>query len=138
MREIKFRCWIDYGPGHCTMLYDRGNLSEFFDAADGSPTMQYTGLKDKNGKKIYEGDIVRNHWYSVSGNFLGRNWVVKYGGHSVHGQDYYSNYADGFYFDSESGVDDETYNIQCLPCDEGGKFEIIGNIYENPELLEEK
>jgi len=64
MREIKFRCWHKteksmlkpddkYGTTRdldCVVYYMQGQPVEL---------MQYTGLKDKNGKEVYEGDIVR-------------------------------------------------------------------------------
>ena len=111
MREIKFRCWIDYGPGHCTMLYDRGNLSEFFDAADGSPLMQYTGLKDKSGKEIYEGDILLHH-HRV------KDWIQP----PIEWRD---NLED-------CGIGVCGYKIDQACANDA---EVIGNIYENPELL---
>ena len=92
--------------------------------------MLYTGLQDKHGKEIYEGDIVFNHWTNINGRELGQRWVVKYGTHSVEGHDYYSNEAAGFYYDHGG----DTYNIISLP----GEVEIIGNRWENPELMEEK
>lgn len=60
-RELKFRSWCDYGAGHRTMLYDRGDLAEFFDASVGDEIMQYVWIKDKSGKEIYEGDILRSN-----------------------------------------------------------------------------
>jgi len=88
--------------------------------------MQYTNLKDKNGVKIYEGDIVKcierdyekGGWYSderVKGVVkFSSNWGVKI----------------DVKFDSTQRILDnspllENYN----------KFQVIGNIYENPELL---
>ncbi|HEX4218082.1 MAG TPA: YopX family protein, partial [Acidimicrobiales bacterium] len=63
MREIKFRAW---DSEHKRMvMFELGDLDEglYIDGAkiiliDGRPVMQYTGLKDKNGVEIYEGDII--------------------------------------------------------------------------------
>jgi uncharacterized phage protein (TIGR01671 family) len=66
MREIKFRAWhkkffilIPYSEmtGEKSQYGTRSLLSDFLQNPD-YEVMQYTGLKDKNGKEIYEGDIV--------------------------------------------------------------------------------
>ena len=75
--------------------------------------MQSTGLKDKNGVEIFEGDIVR--WHDVV------TW------------DYSVTFKDGVFCIS----DDPSSNFYHLKEDINGKFEVIGNIYENPELLEQ-
>jgi uncharacterized phage protein (TIGR01671 family) len=84
--------------------------------------MQYTGLKDKNGKEIYEGDIYKSH-----SNLTGK-CVVKFGYYYAGGRDYYASEAYGFYGEPIRDVDD-TETLE-------GDMEIIGNIYENPELLD--
>ena len=72
--------------------------------------MQCTGLKDKHGKLIYEGDILDlQHEYDEQSGFV------------------VGDSADGFF-------DDVSY----LGCFNQPEIEIIGNIYENPELLDDK
>ena len=75
--------------------------------ADNLEVMQCTGLKDKNGKEIYEGDILEN--ISVVCFQRGRFQPIYDGG------------------DAEE-MEDEFYRFS-------SKSEVIGNIYENPELL---
>ena len=96
---------------------------------------QYTGLKDKNGKEIYEGDIVYNHWTRRDGEKLGSKWVVKFGEYDNSDLEYGSP-ALGFYGDNGGNQE----GVNNLPTDEprNKNIEVIGNIYENPELLEEK
>ena len=71
--------------------------------------MQYTGLKDRNGKEIYEGDVM-THPEFKKGAILEVCW------------------RDGYYALSD---------WDCVRTD-FGKGEVIGNIYENPKLVEEK
>ncbi|XKK18098.1 YopX family protein [Bacillus sp. CB102A.1] len=73
--------------------------------------MQYTGLKDKNGKEIYEGDILE-----FSGNVVALG-IVKYNENFATFQACNGN--SGWLFGNESGTN----------------IEILGNIYENPELV---
>ena len=76
--------------------------------------MQYTGLKDRNGKEIYEGDILalKTHYNEVVFGFV----VFNYGAFCLSSR--------------------ETYYDDELISNLGVEFEVIGNIYENPELLE--
>ncbi len=121
MREIKFRAWI---VDKRTMskpftLVDVNVESEDFPGfyslmgKDIYPLMQYTGLKDKNGKDIYEGDIVR--------------WIKR---EPVEGKHLLLMTTSVTFFNGGFvPFTDSAYNMKYEEC------EVIGNIYENPELL---
>lgn len=116
MREIKFRAWdgaimLDSGfsinpHGHAYNI--REEHSPHF------KLMQYTGIKDKNGVEIYEGDIL--------------NCVDDHGLTSIEKVEY-----------SEYGFEPFTNQTgdlaDCYSEFNYDSFEVIGNIYENPELL---
>lgn len=126
-REIKFRAW---NPISCAMFWSARckNLAFFFehighiDLAEGFALMQYTGLKDKNGKgnDTYHKDILKVH-DGFSGDHFekGGNYVIEW-------------------FDDGWGVADKDGDYFCslfeVIYNRGA--EVIGNIYENPELLE--
>lgn len=134
-RIIKFRCW-DLVNGKVALLDSlhfnpdltisgvgisfpakTGFIKEHREQGDDLILMQFTGLLDKNGKEIYEGDVVRS--YCGQGE-------VKFGEYMAGGQDYYASGAYGFFIQrSESEDDTETL----------GQCEIIGNVYENPTLI---
>ncbi len=142
MREIKFRAW---SRKHQKMWHEIQTTAYFhaFIEDEDIEVLEYTGLKDKNGAEIYEGDIVRRHLN-----------VAKT-------------------YDPESGQEDRDYRhpelvpfvgvvklryngwrLDCRrPVQKPGGYgiiraaslahskansEAIGNIYENPELLEVK
>ncbi len=102
-------------------IYDKSLEGEFL--IDEDTICQYTGLTDKNGKKIFEGDVVKD-----SAGVCGE---VKFGlytaGFSI------SDINQGFYieFPEESLYRKELGYWE-------SKVVVIGNIYDNPELLEEE
>lgn len=80
---------------------------------------QYTGLTDKNGKKIFEGDILRVAYHPE--------------------QDVIIEWSDGrFRFRRANKPKDYGYSCTCCVQNAVGRLKIIGNIYDNPELLEKK
>lgn len=107
MREIKFRAWnhltkeMDYGK---SVLVDFYQLNSSYDHR----LMQYTGLKDKNGVEIYEGDIV---------DIFGTKDSVVFSLGSFDLFNYEDEYGHG------------------APFQLWDECEVIGNIYENLELL---
>lgn len=125
-REIKFRFWSLIGrDGH--MIYtDRGVRFDHNDlkAIPGQwYVMQFTGLKDKEGKEIFEGDVADYSWTGQFGDeFVQRgqfvNVLMPMG------------YASGF-----KDIGDRIETGRVLDKNMRGQFAVIGNIHENPELL---
>lgn len=155
MREIKFRAWdkvnsnMIYSPIWISDTYGErsgvigldGSVGLIFKSSRGLEIkevknqfilQQYTGLKDKNGKEIYEGDILEftDKWewyrssYGIKMNFAGQSELKelqeKYAAEPMHRREVKFDPLEGY---GLSKGDLEYY------------FEIIGNIYENPELL---
>lgn len=123
MRPIKFRAWHkklkvmlpDVGVNKGEVLYDGRWYRK-----DEIVLMQYTGLKDRNGREIYEGDIVKLT------NWIGSIGVVEWGRFAKFIID--AECSNGGIFDFTNLIFEEVSNsIKNL--------EVIGNIYKNPEML---
>jgi len=128
MREHKFRAW--YKPtkvmGEPETIQDMTSYTPSLDIDDRFILMQYTGLHDKNGKEIYEGDIVSIYEEGTRVNQDG--------------------YATDFKLPAQHKLIDKIlYKLDssCGLCGSWRRYvvedcEVIGDIYSNPELLEEK
>ena len=129
-RELKFRAWDKQNKSmeEVELLGDevlRIKHAEWENRED-FEVMQYTGLKDRKGVEIYEGDIIEivNNLNEVTKKTNTHNAIVKYKEGSL-----VATWQDEFvgeifnYFNS--------YNTPIVT------FEVIGNIYENPRLLKD-
>lgn len=138
-REIKFRAWTgkrmfyqekqylasfirravsmiigdqggEHFGNHESYLPNGGVIDEYL--------MQFTGLKDRNLKEVYDGDVYRNLDNGRIGKFYYLNGP---GGYALHCR--------------ENNADGSPYNMIAFAQLDTTNFEVIGNIYENPELI---
>jgi uncharacterized phage protein (TIGR01671 family) len=131
MREIKFRCWhkngkhlgkmkfepamiYDEKPGDCLQWKNQGQ--EIIEI------MQFTGLHDRNGKPIYDGDICR---FDVT-ELPGIDCLVC----DIIGEAMFDEQDAGYFFSTKT-----QYPYVKPWC--ARNIEIIGNRFKNPELMEE-
>lgn len=127
MRQIKFRAW-DKKSNKMLQQTDDFTFNESGNEADdgwlwnapGIELMQFTGLLDKNGKEIYESDIVKSKKGSI--------FIIKFDSGC-----FWVELVKRSYEDKNSFFGDEftcaSIMFEELEC------EVIGNIYENPELI---
>lgn len=124
MRDIKFRVWdkkqrsmrtvrqIDFSTGNIQVDHEDMDGTYYYIPLKNS-LMQFTGLLDKNGKEIYEGDIIKG---------IGEGFTVIFQDGCFVGK----------YKNEKSWIDLRIFNID----KELSIWKILGNVYENPELLE--
>jgi uncharacterized phage protein (TIGR01671 family) len=99
---------------HNAFSDSKGSIKQWFEDKD-LVQMQFIGLKDKNGKEIYDGDIYNEHGY---------RWIVAWDPRG------------GWAIKAEKGMNNEPFERNAFVQDNALKGgEVIGNIYENPELL---
>ena len=120
-REIKFRAW---DKCHNNMEYindlywfEENGIHDFND--NNYIFMQNTGLKDKNGKEIYDSDIVKVTWGSGKIVFYEVKYCESLGYHYLR--------------DTKNKEDDD---IICIY--DYSQMDVIGNVFDNPELLKNK
>jgi uncharacterized phage protein (TIGR01671 family) len=109
-REIKFRAW-EFDNNSGKMIY--GYESYIGEALQNAyPIMQYTGLIDKRGKEIYEGDVIKYKSFNIENSIV----LVP------------SLFEFHWFQELKDMLDKEQYPNQC-------NIVVVGNIYENPHLI---
>ena len=129
MREILFRGkrtdngeWVEGLVARYNPKFDCANIVDGFESLVPVKTEtvgQYTGLTDKNGKKIFEGDIVKHY----------NHCDIK---------EYSEDIGRVFYYTETCRFlrTSKLFPDNCLEIYSSCEYEVIGNIYDNPELLE--
>ena len=132
MKEIKFRAWdkerkkMEYKDWYDLARYGWIQHEYWNDFI----FMQYTDLKDKKGKEIYEGDIIKINYLKDSTS----KYIVRFGDYDF--EPYWEQFYGYYLQEGKRTIPLDYYHTRNIQNKKG--LEVIGNIYENPELLKEK
>ena len=142
MREFKFRLWsIEekqfIAPNILEVFNESGDLTPFkyiktgklnplYMPVENYIIQQYTGLTDSKGNRIYEGDIIKEHHFEDWGDKIGYEYI---------GIVVYKEYSDDILYAGYKTIPAKNQNTKFRGNAIQSDCEVIGNIFENPELL---
>lgn len=128
-REIRFRAWSEktkqmadpFGPRRGGTILWRSALEtavSYRSLIDSDVLMQYTGLLDKNGKEIYEGDVIEFNLEDGTKEYGTVRWS-----------------KDGFWTTQKEGMHEELLSDELNT--NAYEYKVVGNSFENPEILKQ-
>lgn len=149
MREILFKAkritdgeWVEgyylrdqYHTGGKDIIFyrkDSDRFTVYTDRIDIETLCQFTGLCDKNGKKIWEGDIISYQRDNDDCPFPNKDTKKRFG--KVFYQGFRSTFAIGMGRNGSRSINDDLWKY----VQNGNRVEVIGNRFDNPELLQEE
>lgn len=124
-RLFKFRFWIE----HSKFMTEPITIDKIFDYQDqvlNNVMVLFTGFYDKNGKEIYNGDILMNEGFMIE---------ISTGYKKSNYKDFYEVVDNGMFYTTRKIKNNYTSQIPNSQEIYSEFYEIVGNVFENPELL---
>lgn len=125
--RFKFRMWdINTKRFYYMYLDELIGLTRTISIPKEATIQQYTGLNDSKGKEIYEGDIIKEHHFEDWGDKIGYEYI---------GIVVYKEYSDDILYAGYKTIPAKNQNTKFRGNAIQSDCEVIGNVFENSELL---